>query len=190
MCLVWLQENKNHACFHIISKDNSENELCVNQTDVNTCLEMHFQHVLDVWGSGTFKNNLSCLVTFVVNIVKYDSKCKKYWLNFLINFPNMMIKYSWTLLDIICAENIVITWLFAVFSIGVTSQDKWGYVMVLQFFSGFSIWNWPFSNIFLKYRYRLLRGTKGNLHILIKRSNFACVEIKSTIFLATLKSWY
>ena len=90
-------------------------------------------------------------------------------------------------MDIICAENIVITWLFAVFSIGVTSQDKWGYVMVLQFFSAFSIWNWPFSNIFLKYRYRLLRGTKGNLHILIKRSNFACVEIKSTIFFGNIE---
>ena len=148
---------------------------------------MHFQHLLDVWGSGSFKNNLSCLVTFVVNIVKYDSKCKKYWLNFLINFPNMMIKYSWTLLDIICAENIVITWLFAVFSIGVTSQDKGGYVMVLKFFSGFSIWNWPFYNIFLKYRSRLLGGTKGNLHILIKGSNFACVENKSTIFLGKIE---
>ena len=187
MCLVWLQENKNYDCFHIISKDNSENDLCVNQTDENTCLEMHFQHVLNVWGSGTFKNNLSCLVTFVVNIVKYDSKCKKYWLNFVKNFPNMMIKYSWTLLDIICAENIVITWLFAVFSIGVTSQDKWGYVMVLKFFSGFSIWNWPFSNIFLKYRCRLLWGTKGNLHILIKGSNFACVEIKSTNYFGKIE---
>ena len=41
-------DSKNHACFHVISKDNSENELCVNQTDVNTCLEMHFQHVLNV----------------------------------------------------------------------------------------------------------------------------------------------
>ena len=78
MCLVWLQENQNHASFHVTSKDNSENELCVNQTDVNTSLEMHFQHVLDVWGLGTFKNNLSCLVTVVVNIVIYDSICKKY----------------------------------------------------------------------------------------------------------------
>ena len=39
----------------------------------------------------------------------------------------------------------------------------------------------------LKYRYRLLRGTKGNLHILIKRSNFACVEIKSTIFFGNIE---
>ena len=181
MCLVWLQENQNHACFYVISKDNSENELCVNQTDVNTCLEMHFQHVLNVWGSGTFKNCLSCLVTFVVNIVKYDSQCKEYWLNFILNFPNMIIKYSWTPLNIVCADNIVLTWLFAVFSIGVTSQDKGGYVMVLKFFSGFSTWNWPFSIIFLKYRYRLLGETKGNLLILIQGSNFACVKIKSTI---------
>ena len=86
-----------------------------------------------------------------------------------------------------CFENIVITWLFAVFSIGVTSQDKGGYVMVLQFFSGFSTWNWPFSNIFLKYRCRLLGGTKGNLQILIKGSNFACVEIKSTIFFGKIE---
>ena len=42
MCLVWLQENKNHACFHVISIDNSENELCVNQTDENAYFEMHF----------------------------------------------------------------------------------------------------------------------------------------------------
>ena len=45
MCLVWLQENQNHACFYVISKDNSENELCVNQTDdmfgvaFSTCAE-------------------------------------------------------------------------------------------------------------------------------------------------------
>ena len=73
------------------------------------------------------------------------------------------------------------------FSIGVTSQDKGGYVMVLQFFSGFLTLNWPFSNIFLKYRCRLLGGTKGNLHILIKGSNFACVEIKSTIFFGKIE---
>ena len=90
-------------------------------------------------------------------------------------------------MDISCFENIVKTWLFAVLSIGVTSQDKGGYVMVLKFFSGFSIWNWPFYNIFLKYRSRLLGGTKGNLHILIKGSNFACVEIKNTIFFGKIE---
>ena len=56
-----------------------------------------------------------------------------------VHLINNLIQYRWSILHIICVEYIVVTWLFSVFSIGVTRQD---------------------------------------LHILIKGSNFACVEIK------------
>ena len=57
-----------------------------------------------------------------------------------------------------------ILWLddyFWCFALVLPYKTEGGYVMVLKFFSGFSTWNWPFSIIFLKYRYRLLGETKG-----------------------------
>ena len=73
-CLV---TKKTKSClFSVILKDKIEYEMGSNHTDVNTRLEMLLEHVLDILGSLSPKNSLSCLVTFVVNIVKNSFICQ------------------------------------------------------------------------------------------------------------------
>ena len=65
--------------------------MCVYQADGETRLDMLFEHVPSILGCLSPKNSLSCLITFMVNIVKNGHVCQVYGLNFFPNLQNMMI---------------------------------------------------------------------------------------------------
>ena len=65
----------------------------VNQTDVKTCLEMLSEYLWNILGPLSSENSLSCLVTFMVDIVKNGFTCQDYGLNIFLYLLIMMIQY-------------------------------------------------------------------------------------------------
>ena len=68
-------KNKNHACSHTFWKDKKENKLYFNKSDESEHLVLQFKHQQNIFGLFRTKKSFSGLVTFKVNIVKYDCKC-------------------------------------------------------------------------------------------------------------------
>ena len=98
----------------------------VNQTDVKTCWEMLSEYLWNILGPLSSKDSLSCLVTFMVDIVKNGFIMPRLWVKFLSILANYDESIPLTILHIIVAGNIVLKWLFLMLSICVTKQDKRG----------------------------------------------------------------